>query len=122
MNAHEARAALFQRKISYEDYNESIPGVPELDGMLGIIELRASDTAHASKLAIDENGEQDQALVLGAVVAKALVLRETKERLCSDSDIEAVADWGMLVLKPLSEKIAKHSGLSEDALIGAKKN
>jgi len=122
MNAHEARALLFQRKISYEDYNESISGVPELDGMLGILELRASDTAHAAKLAKGEDGEPEEALVLGAIIAKALVLRETKERLCSDSDIEGIANWGMSVLKPLSKKIAKHSGLSPEELAQAKKN
>jgi hypothetical protein len=122
MNAHEARVLLFQRKLAYEDYNETIPGVPELDGQLGILELRASDTVHVGKLAKDENGEKDEALVLGAVVAKALVLRETKERLCSDTDIEAVSNWGMRVLKPLSEKIAKHSGLSPEALAVSKKS
>jgi len=122
MKSHEARALLFQRKLAYEDYNEQIPGVPELDNQLGIVELRAIDTVHAEKLAKDENDERNEALLLGAMVAKSLVLRDTKERILSDTDIEAAASMGLSVLTPLAQKISLLSGIDPEALTKAKKS
>lgn len=122
MNAAEARALLFQRKLSYEDYAGSLPGVPELDGLLGLIELPANESLQAEKLATDANGEQDQSIILAGQVVKALVMRDTKERVFPDTDIQGVAGFGLSVLIPLNNRIKALSGLDDSALETAKKN
>lgn len=119
MQALEARALLFQRKLKEVLVEASIPGVPELDGLLSVLELKANDMSHASKLS-EVNGVADEILMTAAMVCKSLVLRETKERLCSDLDLEGVASWGMTVLKPLSELVAQACGLTPEALVAAK--
>lgn len=122
MNALEARALLFQRKLSMLNVDFSIPNVPELDNQLAVLELTPADLSNCRKLTIGKDGEVDQVLAMAASVATALVLRETKERICSDNDIEGVASWGLSVLKPLSELVDKASGASANAVADAKKN
>lgn len=122
MNATEARVLLFKRKLKYEDYELSIPGVPELDGQLGLLELTAAATMQVDKLSKNEDGESEESLQLAGMVAQSLVMRETKERIFSDNDIEAVSGFGLSVLVPLSQRIKAMSGLDEDALELAKKN
>jgi hypothetical protein len=122
MDALQARALLFQRKLKYEDFKGSIPDVPELDDQLGILELPANEAVKAEKLAKGADGETDEALQLGALVARGLVFRGTKERLFSDEDIEGVAAFGLSVLNPIAERIREISGLSEKAVDESKKS
>jgi len=50
------------------------------------------------------------------------VLRSTKERILSDTDIEAAASMGLSVLTPLAQKISLLSGIDPEALTKAKKS
>lgn len=118
MNAEQARALLFQRKVAYQDFNGEIPGVPELAGHLGILELPARDLVRATK---GEN-ENDEALQLATIVAQALVMRGSKERVFSDTDIEAVAGFGLSILKPIAEEVTRVSGVTQEQVEAAKKN
>ena len=121
MQALQARALLFQRKLAYQDYNGSIPGVPELDGQLGILELTGTITSQIDRLAKDPDGGTVDTLQMAGMVVNGLVMRESKERLFADNDTEAVAGFGLLVLIPLATLVADLSGVSKDALERAKK-
>jgi hypothetical protein len=122
MNKEEARALLFQRKLTEVPVTISLPGLEALDNQLSVLELGADQMQHASKLAEGPNGESDNQLTMAAMICKSLVLRETKERLLNDLDFEAVTAWGTTVLLPLSKLVSQASGLGEDALEAAKKN
>jgi hypothetical protein len=121
MNAAEIRAALYKRQLNLVTIDQSIPGVPELDGLLACIELNGQQTSLAEKLADTPQGT-DQVLMMAAMVCQSLVTRDTKERIFSDTDVEGVAKFGLSVLKPLSELVAQASGLDADTLEAAKKN
>jgi|SRR6266487_500095 len=122
MDALQARALLFQRKLAESPVDWSIPGLPELDNRLSIIELPADGLKACANLATIADGTVDNTLAMAASVCKSLVLRETKERIFSDTDIEAVASFGTTVLKPLSDVVEVVSGLSANSLAEAKKN
>ncbi len=132
MNAAEARALLFQRKLHEVPVDFSLPDLEVLDGQLSMLELTAGDMQHAGKLAEGPDGTDDEIMMTAAMVCKSLVLRESKERIFSDTDIGAidfatgvssgVAGFGMTILKPLSELVAKACGLTADDLLAAKKN
>jgi hypothetical protein len=118
MNAEQARALLFQRKVAYKNFDGEIPGIPELKGELGILELPARELVKATK---GEN-ESDEALQLATIVAQALVMRGSKERVFSDTDIEAVAGFGLSILRPIAEEVNAVSGVTPEMVEHAKKN
>jgi hypothetical protein len=132
MNAAEARALLFQRKLKEVPIEDSLPDLEALDGQLSVLELKAGEMQHANKLAQGPDGTADEIVLTAAMICKSLVLRATKERLFNDGDMgminpatgesSGVAGFGMQVLKPLSDQVAKACGLSTQALLAAKKN
>src|SRR5258706_8605754 len=87
--ALEARALLFQRKMQEKPVIFEIPGVPELNGKLSMLELQASQLKQAERLADTPDGTDD-VLMMAASIAKSLVLADTKERVFSDNDIGAI--------------------------------
>ncbi len=119
-SALEARALLFKRKLQEKPVIFSIPGVEELDGELSMLELKASELKQAEKLADTPNGT-DEILMMAGVIAKSLVMTDTKERVFSDNDIDTVADFGLVVLKGLSDLASEASGIGIDLLADAKK-
>lgn len=121
MEALAARALLFQRKLAELPVEFSIPGISELDNQLSVLELGADQLSLAAKLAETPNGP-DKMLATAASVCLSLVMRETKERIFSDTDVEAVSKFGMTVLLPLSKLVDQVSGLSPSAVEDAKKN
>lgn len=122
MNALEARALLFQRKLACKDVDWSIPGLPELDNQLAVLELGANQTGLSAQWATKPNGTVDNILAMASSVVLALVMRDTKERVFTDNDVEMVSMFGASVLRPLSELIVQVSGLDPNALEEAKKN
>lgn len=122
MNAAQARALLFKRQLNIKNVDISLSGLPELDGQLAILELRGTDTSHADKLAEGPDGTTDEILMMAALVCKGLVMRDTKERVFNDTDLEGVAAFGLTILKPFGELVAEASGLDAEALANAKKN
>ncbi len=118
-SALEARALLFQRKLQEKPVIFSIPGLEELDGELSVLELKANELSHAEKLANTPDGT-DEVLMMAAVISKALVMRDTKERIFNDNDLEGVAGFGLIVLKPLSDLASEASGIGIDLLAEAK--
>jgi len=89
-NAAEARALLFNRKLQEKPVEFSIPGLEELDGELSVLELKASELKQCEKLSEGPDGETDNILMMAAVVCKSLVMRATKERLFSDTDMGTI--------------------------------
>ena len=122
MDALQARALLFQRKLAIKNVDWSIPQVPKLDNQLAIIELGEDQIAHCSKLAEQPDGTINNAIAGAASICKSLVMRDTKERLCSDNDAQEVSTWGHSVLKPLADLVEEVSALSVSALAVAKKS
>ena len=119
-SAQEARALLFNRKLQEKPVIFSIPGVEELDGELSMLELTGTELKQAEKLADTPDGA-DEIKMMAGVVAKSLIMRETKERLFSDNDIDTVAGFGLVALKPLSDLASETSGIGIDLLADAKK-
>jgi hypothetical protein len=122
MTAAQARVLLFQRKLALLPVDFSIPGVPKLDNQLSVIELGEDALRDCNKLAEQKDGSTDPALAQCAAICRSLVLTDTKERLCSDNDVESVLAWGHSVLGPLSELVTQVSALTADSLAYAKKN
>src|SRR5258708_3831348 len=127
-NAAEARALLFNRKLQEKPVEFSLPGLEELDGELSVLELKASELKQCEKLSEGSDGETDEILMMAAVVCKSLVMRSTKERLFSDTDMgtttgegSGVAAFGLVVLKPLSDLASEASGIGVDLLAETKK-
>lgn len=126
MNALEARALLFQRKLKITaipdaiiDSWESVEGLQELaplKGQLSLLELKGNDTSDANKLAKGSDGEVDGLLVTAILICKALVLTESKERVFSDTDLHGVAGFGHTVLKPLETLIMELSNMTPEAV------
>ena len=129
-NAAEARALLFNRKLQEKPVIFSIPGVEELDGELSMLELSAPELKQCEKLSEGSDGEADEILMMAAVVVKSLIMRDTKERVYSDTDMgmidaatgkgSGVAAFGLTVLKPLSDLASEASGIGVDLLAEAK--
>src|SRR5260221_639683 len=88
-SAEEARALFFQRKLQVKPVIFSIPGLEELDGELSMLELQASQLKQAEKLSDTPDGT-DEILIMAAVVAKSLIMTDTKKRLFSDTDIGTI--------------------------------
>ncbi len=127
-NAAEARALLFNRKLQEKPVEFSLPGLEELDGELSVLELKASELKQCEKLAEGPDEKTDEILMMAAVVCKSLVMRATKERLFSDTDMgtttgegSGVAAFGLVVLKPLSDLASEASGIGVDLLAETKK-
>lgn len=121
MHAAEARALLFQRKLAYQNFEGSIPGVPELDGKLGLLELTGTVVSTVDLLSKGPDGNTVDVLQMAGLVCNGLVMRDTKERVFSDTDIEGVAGFGLTVLMPIAMLISDLSGTSQEALERAKK-
>lgn len=121
MDALTARTLLFQRKLASKDIDWSIEGVEGLDGQLAVIELTEDQIAHCADLAKQPDGSVSNAIAGAAAICKALVLRETKERILSDNDAQAVSTWGHSVLGPLNTLVNEVSQLTQEAVEKAKK-
>ncbi len=122
MDALQARALLFQRKLQEIPVDISLPGLEELDNQLSVLEMTGADTTNASKLVEGPDGKVDGMAQTAAVICKALILRKTKERIFTDNDIEVVVHFGLTILTPLSQAVAKASGGGVTAIEAAKKN
>ena len=120
MNAAEARALLFQRKLAELPVNVSLPDLAALDGQLSVIELSGADTTNARKLAMESDGTIDDMMAGAGMICASLVLRETKERILNMTDIQAVAGWGGTIITPLIELIGKVSGFAPKDVLNAK--
>lgn len=122
MDVLTARTLLFQRKLSIKNVDFSLPGVEALDNQLAIIELGEDQLQECSALAEKPDGTVDKTLVGSAAICKSLVLRDSKERILTDTDVEAVASWGHTILQLIGDLVAEVSALSKEASEAAKKN
>lgn len=119
-SAAEARALLFNRKLRMLPVPFEIPDLPELNGELGMLELKASELKHAEKLSQGPDGETDEITMMAAIVIKGLVMLDSKEQVCQANDLTSVAEWGLSVLKPLSDLASEASNIGVDLLKEAK--
>jgi hypothetical protein len=117
-----ARALLFQRKLAEATVDFSIPGVTELDNQLSVLELGGDQLALASDMAEKPDGKTSKTGAMAASICLTLVMREDKERVFTDTDVDTVEAFGLSVLMPLNSLIEQVSGLSNDALAIAKKS
>lgn len=122
MNAQDARALFLNLQLSTTDFTTELPGLAELTGLLAIRELSAKDAVQSEKLSLGRDGKTDDAEMLGAMIVRSLVLRETKERIFQDNDMDAVASLGLSVLTPIATQIKEVSGIDQVAVESAKKN
>ncbi len=119
-SAAEARALLFNRKLRMLPVPFEIPDLPELNGELGMLELKASELKQAEKLSQGPDGETDEMVMMAAIVIKGLVMLDSKEQVCQENDLTSVSEWGLSVLKPLSDLASEASNIGVDLLKEAK--
>ncbi len=119
-SAAEARALLFNRKLRMLPVPFEIPDLPELNGELGMLELKASELKQAEKLSQGPDGETDEMVMMAAIVIQSLVMLNTKEQVCQQNDLTSVSEWGLSVLKPLSDLASEASNIGVDLLKEAK--
>lgn len=118
-----ARALLFQRKLAEATVDFSIPGVSELDGQLSILEMTGTQLDDVQSLAKEADGsDPSKPRAMAAGICLALIMRADKERVFSDTDIDAVEAMGLSVLVPLNALVEKTSALDGEAMAAAKKS
>jgi len=123
LTAQQAREKFMNRKKRMIELDISLPDLEELDGQLGVLELTAKDIEKAQKLSKGANGEDDAMAMTAGMIARALVMLDSRERVFTDDDIGyMVENFGLAILEPLGTKVALGSGISENALEEAKKN
>src|SRR6266700_292157 len=120
-SAAEARALLFNRKLRMLPVIFEIPDLPELNGELGMLELKATELKNAEALSKGPDGETDEIVMMAAIVTKALVMLDSKEQVLEDSSLTSVTEWGLTVLKPLADLAGDASGIGVNLLEEAKK-
>lgn len=120
-SAAEARALLFNRKLRMLPVIFEIPDLPELNGELGMLELKATELKHAEAVSKDSDGKNDEIVMMAAIVTKSLVMLDSKEQVCQDNDLTSVTEWGLTVLKPLADLAGEASNIGIDLLADAKK-
>jgi hypothetical protein len=121
-SAYEARALLFNRKLRLLPVPFEIPDLPELNGELGVLELKATELKNAEALSKGPDGETDDLVMMAAIIVKALVMLDSKEQVCQDNDLTSVTEWGLTVLKSLADLAGEASGIGVDLLAQTKKN
>lgn len=119
-SAAEARALLFNRKLKMLPVIFEIPDLPELTGELGMLELKAADLKKAEREAQGPDDQTDNILMMAAVVIKSLIMLDTKELVLQPNDLTSVSEWGLSVLKPLSDLAEEASNIGVDLLKEAK--
>lgn len=122
MDALTARALLFQRKLAELQVEISLPGLEALDHQLSVLEIPGDSIQEGTELAKGPDGNVNAQIVQAFAICRSLVLRETKERIFSDTDVEAVAKFGISITKPLSDLVSEVSGMADGAVSTAKKN
>jgi hypothetical protein len=115
-----ARIAAYGKRIQKIDH--SFPGLEDLDGELGAVELSPKDIEEVQKSSVGPDGTPQDTLMAAGMVARGLVLFDTKERIFTDNDMSIIADLGLSVFSVFSDAISQISGLNADALEAAKKN
>lgn len=122
MTALQARVLLFQRKLKELPVEISLPDLEALDHQLSVLEIPGDSIQEGTELAKGPDGNVNAQIVQAFAICRSLVLRETKERIFSDTDVEAVAKFGISITKPLSDLVSEVSGMADGAVSTAKKN
>jgi hypothetical protein len=118
----EIQEKLLNRKKRMQKFEGSLPDLEDLDDQLAFLELSALDVEYAQNASKGADGEPQEVLALAGMIARALVVYDTKERIFTDDHRGSIAEWGLLVLQPIGAAIRKSSGIAQDALEAAKKN
>lgn len=123
LTAQQIREKLINYKRRMRKLEVSLPDLEELDDHLAILEFTAKDVEDTQELSKGENGKVSDLLALGTLVARSLVLHDTKERIFQDNDAQFLVDnLGITVLMPLGEAVKDFNGIGSNALDKAKKN
>jgi hypothetical protein len=115
----EARALFFNRKKKTVDFEGSLPDLEMLDGQLALQELSGATVRHAKQLAKTKDGE-DEILQGSAMIVKSMVLKSTGKRIFSDTDLQAVCDFGLSIINPIGAQIQALSNSKPQAIEDAK--
>jgi hypothetical protein len=105
---------LLNRKKRLIKLEVSLPDLEEIDDQLALVELSAKDVEFAQNASKGPDGQTNEVSTLAGMVSRALVMYETKERIFTDNHIDAIAEWGLLVLQPLGNAIRESSGLTQE--------
>lgn len=118
----EIQEKLLNRKKRMVKFEGSLPDLEDLDDHLAFMELSALDVEYAQEASKGADGEAHEVLTLAGLIARALVVYDTKERIFTDDHRGSIAEWGLLVVQPIGEAIRQSSGLTKKAVEDAKKN
>lgn len=134
MDGKAIREKLLNRKLKIELLDVPIPGLPELDGEIYIMEISGQDMDDAKKIAMNANGILNESLSNAITIARSLIAREpydrdgTIDRVFSDTDIDFIAGkrgpdgkieirgFGSTTILTLVTRVCQVSGLTTDFL------
>lgn len=122
ISKEEVRAKIAAYGKRLQKIEHSFPGLEDLDGELGVVELSAKDIEEVQTLSVGPDGTPQDTLMAAGMVARGLVLYDTKERIFTDNDLSIIAALGLSVFSVFSDQVAKASGLDVNALEAARKN
>jgi hypothetical protein len=122
LTKQEIQEKLLNRKKRMTKFEGSLPDLEELDDQLAFMELSAKDVEYAQNASKGADGEVQEVLTLSGLIARALVVYDTKERVFTDDHRGSIAEWGLLVVQPIGDAIRESSGLTKKAVEDAKKN
>jgi hypothetical protein len=118
----EIQEKLLNRKRRMTKFEGSLPDLEDLDDHLATLELSAKDVEYAQEASKGADGEVQEVLTLAGLIARSMLVYDTKERVFTDDHRGSIAEWGLLVVQPIGEAIRKSSGLTKKAVEDAKKN
>jgi hypothetical protein len=122
MDAKQIREKLMNRKPKVELLDLQIPGLPELNGQIAVMEINGEDMTYAKKRGAGEDGVISEDISNAATIARSLISNDvfvnkgTIQRIFSDDDIDFIVKFGSTVLLSLTGRVNRVSGFTEDFL------
>src|ERR1700674_5489435 len=96
LTKQEIQEKLLNRNKRMVKFNGSLPDLEELDDHLAFMELSAKDVEYAQEASKGADGEVQEVLTLAGLIARALIVYDTKERIFTDDHRGSIAEWGLL--------------------------
>lgn len=112
-NREQVRKRFLERKKLVAELGLSLPGLEDLDGEIGIMELSATDIEDIEKLS-QVNGESNDKLEAAATLVKGLVMLDSRDHVFDERELNLVAGFGLSLLTPINMLIRGISGITEE--------
>lgn len=112
-NREQVRKRFLERKKLVAELGLSLPGLEDLDGEIGIMELSATDIEDIEKLSQVDGASNDK-LEAAATLVKGLVMLDSRDHIFDERELNLVAGFGLSLLTPINMLIRGISGITEE--------